>query len=80
MDGKVVDEQGVLKEHTQGVSNFYIGKTNYGSALFYIDDFYLYDRALRTNEVSEVMDGKLLPVEPNDKLTTTWGQMKTRRD
>ena len=80
MDGKVVDNQNVPEEHTQGVSNLYIRKTNYGSALFYIDDFYLYDRALSADEVSDVMHGKLLPVEPNDKLTTTWGQMKIRRD
>ena len=52
----------------------------YGSALFYIDDFYLYDRALSAAEVSGVMDGKLLPVEPKSKLSTTWGRLKTSRD
>lgn len=80
MDGEVVDNQNVPKEHTQGVSKLYIGKTNYGSALFYIDDLYVYDRALSADEVSGVMDGKLLPVEPKNKLSTTWGRLKTSRD
>ncbi len=80
MDGKVVDNQNVPKEHLQGASKLYIGKTNYGSALFYIDDFYLYDRALSADEVFDVMDGKLLPVEPQNKLSTTWGRLKTSRD
>ena len=58
----------------------YIGKTGYNSAKFYLDDLYVYDRALDADEVEDVMDGKLLPVEPENKLATTWGQMKTRRD
>ncbi len=80
IDGKVVDEQNVPKDHVQGEEKLYIGQTNYSAAKFYLDDLYIYDRALSADEVSEVMDGKLLPVEPNDKLTTTWGQLKIRRD
>ena len=80
VNGKKVAEPGVPKDHAQGAEKLYIGKTNYNAAKFYLDDLYVYDRALDADEVSEVMDGKLLPVEPNDKLTTTWGQVKTRRD
>ncbi len=80
VDGKKVAEPGVPKDHVQGAEKLYIGKTNYNAAKFYLDDLYVYDRALDADEVSEVMDGKLLPVEPNDKLATTWGQMKMRRD
>ena len=80
VDGKKVAEPGVPKEHVQGAEQLYIGKTNYSAAKFYLDDLYVYDRALDADEVSDIMEGKLLPVEPNDKLTTTWGQMKTRRD
>ena len=50
------------------------------AAKFYIDDLYIYDRALDADEVADVMDGNLLPVEPQDKLSTTWGQLKARRD
>ncbi|RKU37107.1 hypothetical protein C6496_12210 [Candidatus Poribacteria bacterium] len=80
IDGKVVDEQTVPKDHVQGAEKLYIGRTNYNAAKFYIDDLYVYDRALDADEVTSVMDGKLLPVEPEDKLSTTWGQLKARRD
>ena len=80
VNGKKVAEPGVPKDHVQGAEKMYIGKTGYNSAKFYLDDLYVYDRALDADEVEDVMDGKLLPVEPENKLATTWGQMKTRRD
>lgn len=80
VDGKEVVKIAVPKEHAQGAEKLYIGRTGYNAAKFYIDDLYVYDRAVDADEVEEIMDGKLLPVEPADKLTTTWGQMKTRRD
>ena len=64
----------------KGQRNFTSGKTNYNAAKFYIDDLYVYDRALDADEVTDVMDGNLLPVEPHDKLSATWGQLKARRD
>ena len=74
-------EQTVPASHAQGAEKLYIGKTGYASALFYIDDLYVYDRAVSADEVGTIMDGGLLtPVEPQDKLATTWGQLKTRRD
>lgn len=80
IDGEVVDEQTVPAAHTQGSEKLYIGKTGYASALFYIDELFVYDRALSGGEVIDVMDGLLTPVEPQDKLTTTWGHLKTGRD
>ena len=80
IDGEVVDEQNVPKDHAQGKEKLYVGQTGYASALFYIDDLYVYDRALSEKEVINVMEGGLLPVEPQNKLATTWGQLKTRRD
>ena len=80
IDGEVVDEQTVPAAHTQGTEKLYIGKTGYASALFYIDELFVYDRALSGGEVIDVMDGLLTPVEPQDKLTTTWGHLKTGRD
>ena len=80
IDGKEVDKQTVPKDHAQGEEKLYIGKTGYAAAKFYIDDLYIYDRALSEKEVVNVMDGGLLPVEPHDKLASTWGQLKTRRD
>ena len=71
---------GVPANHAQGAEKLYIGKTGYRAATFYIDDLYVYDRALDADEVKSVMDGDLLPVEPTDKLATSWGQIKSNRD
>ena len=80
IDGEVVDEQTVPESHAQGEEKLYIGKTGYNSAKFYLDELFIYDRALSAAEVSDVMEGVLTPVEPKNKLATTWGQLKTRRD
>ena len=80
IDGKEVDKQNVPKDHAQGAEKLYIGRTGYNAAKFYIDDLYVYDRALSAKEITNVMDGGLLPVEPEDKVATTWGQLKNRRD
>ena len=79
VDGEEIQENAVPKEHLQGGEKLYVGKTGYNSARFYIDDLYVYDRALSGKEVVNVMEGGLLPVEPQDKLSTTWGQLKGRR-
>ena len=44
-----------------------------------MDEFYIFGRALSEAEIKEVMDGEFLSVEPADKLTTTWGSLKSRR-
>ncbi len=81
IDGKQLEEHNVPQEHAQGVEQLYIGKTSgFRAATFYIDELYVYNRALSADEVVDVMDGDLLPVEGQNKLTTTWGLLKTRRD
>ncbi|MCY4568192.1 MAG: hypothetical protein OXD49_07770, partial [Candidatus Poribacteria bacterium] len=70
----------VPESHAQGEEKLYIGKTGYNAAKFYLDDLYVYDRALSADEVAIVMDGLLTPVEPQNKLAATWGLLKTRRD
>ena len=44
-----------------------------------MDEFYIFNRALSEAEIKEVMDGEFLAVQPQDKLTTTWGGLKARR-
>ena len=44
-----------------------------------MDEFYIFNRALSEDEIQEVMDGEFLAVQPQDKLTTTWGGLKARR-
>ena len=80
IDGEEIQENVVPKDHAQGVEKLYIGKTGYRSATFYIDDLYVYNRALDAKEIVDVMEGSLLPVEPKDKLPVTWGHLKKRRD
>lgn len=43
-----------------------------------IDDLRIYNRVLELDEIETLASGTL-PVEPNDKLTTTWGSLKTLR-
>ncbi len=80
IDGEVAGEYDVPANHAQGVEKLYIGQTGYRSATFYVDDFFVFDRGLSTDEVSDIMAGLLISVEPQDKLTTTWGTLKTHRD
>ena len=80
IDAVQVGEYDVPANHAQGEEKLYIGKTSgFRAATFYIDDFFLFDRALANDEVSAIMDGQLISVEPRDKLTTTWGLLKTTR-
>lgn len=44
-----------------------------------MDEFYIFNRALSEAEIHEVMDGEFLAVQPQDKLTTTWGGLKARQ-
>ena len=80
VDGENLLSIGVPAKHDQGPGQLYIGRTGYRAATFYIDDLYVYDRALDDEEVSDVMNGKLLPIEPKDKISTTWGKLKADRD
>ncbi len=79
-DGESRGTYAVSQPHAQGADKMYIGKSpSYRAATFYIDELYVFDRALDADEISDVMNGLLLPVEPKDKLATTWGQLKRGR-
>jgi len=41
-----------------------------------MDDLYVYNRALEEKEINEVKEGKLLAVEPQDKLSVLWAHIK----
>lgn len=63
----------------QGADTLYIGKSpKYRAATFNLDDLYIFNRPLSVDEIVEVKDGELLPVEPKAKLTTTWGNLKLK--
>ena len=43
-----------------------------------LDEYYIFGRALSEDEINQVKDGEFLDVAPADKLTTTWGNIKSR--
>ena len=69
--GKCSDNWGV----TAGIGHHKEGRWFDGR----LDEYYIFGRALPEEEISEVMNGALLAVEPEDKLTTTWGDIKSHR-
>ncbi len=62
----------------------FIGKTHEGSREFMglIDEVRVWNRALTEDEVNEQMEKghfELFPVDPRQKVTTTWGSIKTHK-
>ena len=79
VDGKEAARYKVSRDFVQGKGHLRIGATNIRSASFAMDEFQLYDRPLTEKEVALDAKGILLSVEPERKLTTTWGHLKTDR-
>ena len=79
IDGEEVDKFDVKRDFVQGEAQLRIGGTRERAASFAMDEFGLYDRALTAKEVSLDAKGAFLSVEPQAKLTTTWGRLKTGR-
>ncbi|RKU07463.1 hypothetical protein C6501_17850 [Candidatus Poribacteria bacterium] len=44
-----------------------------------IDEVYLFNRILTEDEINTIKDGEFSPVEPAEKLTTTWAVIKRDR-
>ncbi len=79
VDGVSRGQYNVPAAHTQGADKLYIGKSpNYRAATFHLDELYIFNRALSVDDITDIKDGLLLPVEPKDKLATTWGKLKAR--
>ena len=45
-----------------------------------IDEVFIFNRILTEAEINEIMDGSFLPVEPAEKLATTWSSIKADRN
>ena len=65
-------------------ANVFIGKTHEGSREFMglIDEVRIWNRALSEDEVVKQMEkgfDELFPVDPRQKLATTWGIIKTKK-
>ena len=79
VDGKEQSRHAVSRDFVQGEAQLRIGGTRERSAHFAMDEFGLYDRALTEKEVALDARGVFLSVEPQTKLTTTWGDIKIGR-
>ena len=76
------EEEGIFdvpKKFPQGEGRLRIGGTRTRAAYFAMDEFALFDRVLTEKEVELMEQGVFLSVEPQNKLTTTWGRLKTGR-
>ncbi len=62
---------------TQGTETE-IGSATDGGFIGVIDEVVIYNRAISENEVRQLYAAEGLPVQPQDKLTTAWGQIKDR--
>ena len=45
-----------------------------------IDEVFLFNRIITQAEIDDIISGDFLPVEPAEKLATTWGSIKADRD
>ena len=62
--------------------SFMVGARHPGQEFFtgIIDEVYLFNRVIDKNEMQEIMDGTFLPVQPADRVTTSWAHIKAKRD
>lgn len=79
IDGEEEGRFDVPKKFPQGEGRLRIGGTRTRAAYFAMDEFALFDRVLTAKEVELMEQGVFLSVEPQDKLTATWGRLKTGR-
>ena len=79
IDGEEIARYNVKRDFIQGKGHLRIGGARIRAASFAMDEFGLYNRALTAKEVAADAKGLFLSVEPETKLTTTWGSLKTGR-
>ena len=79
INGKEQGKFDVPRDFVQGEAQLRIGGTRERSAHYAMDEFGLYDRALTAKEVELDSKGVFLSVDPQDRLATSWGRLKTSR-
>ena len=79
INGKQEAIYNAKRNFIQGKGHLRIGGSRIRAASFAMDEFGLYNRALTEKEVELDAKGQFLSVEPEQKLTTTWGRLKTGR-
>ena len=77
VDGKLEVEMGYNGPMATGGSETEIGHAGDGGFVGIIDEVLIYNKALSEDEVEQIFEANGLPVQPQDKLATRWGQIKT---
>ena len=81
-DGKKAGGGGKPPEIDEIDGSFMVGARHPGQEFFtgIIDDVFLFNRVIDKNEIKEIMDQTFLPVQPADRVTTSWAHIKAQRD
>ena len=80
-DGKKVGGGSKPPPVNEITGSIMVGARHPGQEFFtgVIDEVYLFNRAISTDEINIIRAGDFAPVQPAEKLTTTWGVIKTNR-
>ena len=77
VDGELEKEMNYNGPMTAGGSETEIGKAGDGGFVGIIDEVMIYSKALSADEVEQIFEAEGLPVQPQGKLATHWGQIKS---
>ncbi len=78
-DGKLAKESDYNGPMQANSTEHEIGNASDGGFVGLIDEVVIYNRALSANEVKQLFAAEGLPVQPEGKLATRWGQIKKAR-
>lgn len=80
-DGKKVGGGGKPPAIIEIDGSIMVGARHPGLEFFtgVIDEVYLFNRAISLDEINTIRAGDFAPVKPAEKLTTTWGVIKSHR-
>ena len=75
-DGKLIQDGDYNGPMSTGGTETEIGYANDGGFIGIIDEVVIYNRAISENEARQLYSAEGLPVVPQGKLATHWGQIK----
>ena len=76
VDGKLEKEQNYNGPMATGGPETEIGHAGDGGFVGIIDEVMIYSKALSAKEVEQIFEAEGLPVQPQGKLATRWGEIK----
>ena len=79
VDSLSMDLDIAQKECRNASSELFRVKNAYEESIIQLDEVRKENKAL-SNEIKEIMDQTFLPVQPADRVTTSWAHIKAKRD